>query len=99
MQLSTLDRILLLNLLPKEGNITNLKIIRELRESLSFSEEEHKDLNFTNKDGFMQWNNILDKNFELGDVAMTLVKEQLRAADKEEKLTEQHLPLWEKFIE
>ncbi len=47
MKLSVGERLQLLALLPSEGEITSLKILRKLRESLSFSEEEHRSLNLT----------------------------------------------------
>ena len=42
MKLGVFDRLILINILPKEGNFATLKIVREMREGLSFSEEEHK---------------------------------------------------------
>jgi len=44
MTLTPMERMLLLNVLPSEGDFGTLKIVRELRESLSFSEEEHETL-------------------------------------------------------
>lgn len=46
MKLSVFERILLLNILPVESNFTTLKIVRKMKENLSFTEEEHKALNF-----------------------------------------------------
>lgn len=46
MELGIFDRLILLNILPKEGDFTTIKIIRKLREELSFSEEEHNALKF-----------------------------------------------------
>jgi len=46
MKLSVLERINLLNLLPAKGSYTNLKLLRVAREALSFTDEEHKVLNF-----------------------------------------------------
>jgi len=42
-----MDRILLQNLLPKEGTFQNLKLLREAREMLSFTEEENRLLAFS----------------------------------------------------
>jgi len=46
MELGVFERLILLNVLPKEGDFTTLKIVRKLREDLSFTEEEHKVLQF-----------------------------------------------------
>lgn len=48
MELSVFERLILLNVLPHEGDFTTLKIIRKLRENLSFTEDEHKSLQFKN---------------------------------------------------
>jgi hypothetical protein len=44
--LTVSERIILLNLLPPEGNVLTLRIVRKLREALSFSEEEVERLHF-----------------------------------------------------
>ena len=55
MQLAVLDRLLLMSALPKEGDITTIKIVRELKESLSFSEEEHEPLSFHTEGAQLVW--------------------------------------------
>jgi len=66
MKLSVLERILLLNALPSEGSLTTIMIIRELRESLSFSEDEHKVLNFRDEpNGSIKWTENIDKEVEI----------------------------------
>ena len=42
MELTTVERLKLVEILPSQENILTLKIIRKLRETLSFSEEELK---------------------------------------------------------
>jgi len=46
MQLGVFDRVILLNILPKEGDFTTLKIVRKLREDLSFDDPENSALKF-----------------------------------------------------
>ena len=46
--LNVFERIILLNILPVEGDFTTLKLVRQMRENLSFTEEEHKLLQFKN---------------------------------------------------
>ncbi len=56
MKLTVLERLLLLNLLPEAGNLTTIRIVRELRESLSFTEDEHEVLRFeTLPGGNVRW--------------------------------------------
>lgn len=47
MELSIKDRLIILNVLPGQGDITTLRVIMELRAALSFSEEEHAELKFS----------------------------------------------------
>lgn len=49
MKLTISERLVLGTILPAQGDYTTLKLIRKLRESLSFSEAEHKQLNFKNR--------------------------------------------------
>ena len=46
MLLNVLERLIVIGLLPEKDNYTNLKLLRVARESLSFTEEENKLLNF-----------------------------------------------------
>ena len=101
MILSVLERLVLLNVLPREGTITTVKIVRELREALSFSEEEHKELKFERtEDGGTQWDTGAeeDEDVPVGPRAHTLVVETLELLDKDKKLTEDYLSLWGKFV-
>jgi hypothetical protein len=101
MELSTFDRLILLNILPKEGDFTTLKIVRKLREDLSFSEEEHKALEFNQDGGNIQWKQAGDvpKNVSIGEKATDLIVEILKKLDKEKKLQESHFTLYERFVE
>ena len=48
MKLTIFERIQLQNVLPEKGDYITLKLIRKLRESLSFSEKEIADIDFKN---------------------------------------------------
>jgi len=79
-----LERLLVLKLLPRHGNLTTLRIVRELERELSFSEEEHAALQFVNhENGSTTWNAKGDKekDVEFGEVAQKLVLEELVAAE------------------
>ena len=101
MELGVFDRLILLNIMPKEGDFTTLKIVRKLREDLSFSEEEHAALEFKNEGGNVQWKQSGDisKEISIGEKATDLIVEVLKKLDKEKKLQEQHLSLYERFVE
>lgn len=101
MELTVMDRLILLNILPKEGNITTLKLVRKLREELSFDEEEHKVLNFKEQNGMTVWNRQpeIKKEMEIGEKATDVIVNALKELDKNKKLHEDHLPIWDMFIE
>lgn len=101
MILTTYDRLILLNILPKEGDFTTWKIIHKLREDLSFSEDEHKSLEFKNEGGNVQWKQDGDvpKEIPIGEKASDLIAEVLKKLDKEKRLQEQHYTLYERFVE
>ena len=48
MKLTIMERITLLEILPKEGDFTTLKLVRKLRESLSLSEQEIEQIGLLN---------------------------------------------------
>ena len=101
MELSIFERLILLNVLPKEGDFTTLKIVRKLRDDLSFSEDEHKVLEFKNDGGQVQWKLAGDiaKDISIGEKATDIIVEVLKELNKTKKLTEQHIGLYEKFVE
>ena len=100
MKLTVLERLLLLNLLPKEGTFTNLKLLRVARESLSFTEEENEALKFKQENDQIIWVNdaVGDKEIDTGEVVKGLIVKELKKLDKEEKLKDEFLSLFEKFV-
>jgi len=98
MDLTVLERLILLNVLPSEGDITTVRIMRELREALSFDEEEYERLQFQEQDGRMAWvDDGSTKDVTFGAKAHSLIVEQLTSLSDKGKLTEQHLPVCDKF--
>jgi hypothetical protein len=100
MELSVLDRLMLLNILPKNGDVTTLRIVRQLNEDLSFSEEEHAALGFEVLEGQVKWKTEGDphKDIEIGPRAWTLICDTLERLSKEKDLTLDQLVLYDKFI-
>jgi len=108
MNLSVKQRLILLTILPKESNFATLKILRKLKEDLSFSEEEHAKLQFrtipdAQGSASTNWSDDGDKeigevDIPIGEKATDIVVEALKGLDKAKKLTEQHVSLYEKFV-
>ena len=101
MELSVLERLILLNLLPNEGNYANLKLLRVARESLSFTDEEHKVLKFKQEGDQMRWEDgaVGEKEIKVGEVVSQLISKELKKLNSEEKLKEEHTSLYEKFVD
>jgi hypothetical protein len=101
MKLNIAERLMLLNILPPEGSITMMKLLRVLREELSFNEKENKALEFKQEDTMLLWKedaNIV-KDVKIGEIMTELIKKELKKLNDEEKLTEAHIDLYDKFIE
>ena len=103
MKLSIAERVALLGVLPAEGNFVTLKIVRQLRESLSFSEEELKGWGIKLDGSRMTWNEegvkSGERDISIGERATDLIVDGLKKLDETKKLTEQHFTLYEKFVD
>lgn len=98
-ELNVQDRLGLLSLLPREGNLTTLRIVQQLLIELSFSEEEHASLKFQSNDGELRWNEEADqpRTIAFGAKAMQIVQSLLGDLNEGGKLRMEHLGLCEKF--
>lgn len=103
MELGVKQRVVLLGTLTGvTGNVTELRILRELREALSFSEEEHAALKLiVDGDGRMQWETEADqpKEIEVGDVARKVIVTQLKMLSDQGELADDHLDIIDLFPE
>ena len=101
MKLLVHERLLLLNLLPATGDITSIKLLRKVKEDLSFNEKENKDLGFVQDGEMLRWNSEkgnVEKDITIGEIITELIKTELKKMNEEKKLTEQHISIYEKFI-
>jgi len=105
-ELNIEERIALLNVLPFQGDVVTLKIIRDLQNSLSFSEEEMKRFKMKNirkADGstFAIWDSDFTnetKTIEIGEVAEGIIVGQLKLLESKKMLRMEMLTLYEKFV-
>lgn len=100
MELNILERLILLQILPKEGNFVTLNIVRDLQSSLSPNEEEIKEFEIKQVKEQITWNEkaIIPKEIKIGEKATDIIVEALEKLDKENKLNVQHMSIYEKFI-
>lgn len=100
MKLGVGDRIVLLSILPSEGDLSTIRIVHDLKQMLSFSEEEHESLQIKVEGDKIKWGGGDGvKEISIGPRAHTLIAETLEELDGEKKITEDHLGLWEKFVD
>lgn len=99
MILSVYERLTLLNILPVQGDLTTVRIVRQLREALSFDEAEHAALQFRVDGQQVQWRTEAEhhKDVDIGVKAMAIIHDVLDKLNRDKKLTEAHLTLCEKF--
>lgn len=101
MLLSVTDRLLLLGLLPQQGNITMLRVIREARQSLELSADEIVAWEVSQVGDAVRWNQqkAADAEIPLSAAALGIARTAIRQFDTEGKLTTAHIPLWEKLVD
>lgn len=102
MDLTILERLMLASVLPEEGNILTVKIVRNLKSEIAFSEEELEEHKMTKREGGVAWSpDSMDyvKEIPIGPQAMKVVVESLEKLNSEEKLTEDFITLYEKFMD
>ena len=107
MKLNIAERFALLGVLPQQGNVITLRIIRELQSRLSLTEEEIKHYNVqnhVNPDGSARvtWTPELskeEKDISIGNAATDVIKGQLIRLNSQNQLHVSMLPLYEKFVE
>ena len=100
MNLSVLERIVLLQVLPKEGDYTTLKILMNLRLSLSFTEEEIKKWGITSdpEKGSTSWDESGEAEIPIGEKATDIIVSAFRKLDRDKKLEPIMMGTYEKFI-
>ena len=97
------DRLRLLSILPEQGNLLTIRIVRELREGLSFSEAELADAQIRveqTEDGTVtRWQEgaIQDKALDIGPKAAEVIRDALSELDSAGALRVEHLDLVDLF--
>ena len=91
---------------PVKGDITKIKIIREFKENLSFTESEHaemgiKSISSENDPNIMsyKWDRTIPKEFEISEVIHEVIKKAISFFNEKEILEERHFTIYEKFME
>lgn len=104
MELTILSRITLTRLLPSEGDIPTMRLIKKLREKLSFTDKELKEFKIQKMSSPSGSKIIWDPKMYNKTVDIKVVKEerqllleQFNELDKKKKVTETHLDIYDKL--
>jgi hypothetical protein len=104
MKLLVPERYALLDMLPREGSFTTIKLVRKLREKLSFTEAEIatyelKEVTSTEKGIQVQWKaDHAPADIDFTSLEYEMIVKSLKEKDNNQKLTELEFPLYEKFV-
>ena len=102
MKLLMRDRLVLLNILPAEGDILTIKVVHKLRMELAPSEKELKDYNIKQENGQIIWDDAREKKIgaqekKIGPKAYSIIEEAFEKLSKDKKINEGHLETFMKF--
>lgn len=104
MELTLLDRLTLLGMLPPEGDLRTMKVVHELRQDLAptadeIEQWEVKDVEVAEGKHSVAWNDEKAEaiDIDVAGVKTQIIVEALRKLDAEKKVGPQHLPLCDKF--
>ena len=97
MELKALDRILLRQLLPTQGNLVTLKIVKDALDVLDFTKEEMESLNFIQEGQSLKWTTTVDlpKEIALSSLAIDIIKKELRTLEEQQKLKLEQLNIYD----
>lgn len=100
MNLSLLERLVVLKALPREGNYATLQILTNLRLSLAPSEEETKawDIVTDLETGRTTWEINGEAEIPIGEKATDIIVDAFNKLDRENKLVVEDMSAYEKFI-
>lgn len=98
MELTILERLMLLGILPAEGSFVTAKILQRLRVAIGFTEEDVEKYNIVSTDTNVTWKNEEEPvNIPMGKVARAEIVKALEELDRAGKVGARHLSLFEKF--
>jgi len=105
MKLSILERIVLQGLLPQQGDYVTYGLIKQIRTELSFTEKEIKDFKInevinTKGESRVTWDDKTEKlkEFTFGEKVTSIIVKALEKVDKEGKIDNNNVSLYEKFM-
>ena len=101
MVLSVKDRILILNILPQKSDIVTLRVVRELGETISFTETDIEKYKIKTHNDIHTWDITVDQDaeFKIGQAALGIIVSELKKLSDNKELTMDMIDLYKKFVE
>jgi hypothetical protein len=103
MKLSVAERLALLNVLPREGNIGTLRIVRDLQKELEFTEQDQGRLqmNFSEDGKTVEWKAQFDvgKDIEVGPRALEIIRKGFESISEQGVMPMNYLPIYDRVFE
>ena len=100
MELSVMERLMALGALPGEGDYATLKILNQLKLSLSFSEKEVADWGIVAdmENNRTTWAKDEVAEIPIGEKATDIIVAAFKKLDREKKLSIEDMGAYDKFI-
>lgn len=98
-KLNISERLMIMQILPKEGNFVLLKMIRDLNSKVGFSADEIQEFNIKTNDDKITWDSkgMVEKAIDFKIKELEIIADALKKLDKESKLEFRHFSIFEKF--
>lgn len=86
--LNVKDRLAIISILPTQGSITDLVEVMEIIKKIKFSEQEKRDLSFSEDNGKITWDMSLEKDnsFDLSFEQVRLIKQTIDKLNEANKI-------------
>lgn len=100
MRLTLKERLVIMTILPKEGNYVKMTIKSDIISKIKISQEDITSLDVVEKEnGSIQWDGTKDteKEFDLTELEEKMIKDELKKLDDAEKLNDETLVIFKKF--
>jgi len=99
MKLSVVDRIIISALYPKESDLVTQVLVQDIIKKVAFTQEEFTAMGFKIDGQTYSWDQskAIEKDVDLTDTEHNFLKTQINVLDREKKVSQQMLPLINKF--
>lgn len=95
MKLDVKNRLLLIGMLPQQGNLSEMVDIYDLVRDLKLSDEEKGAISYIENGNYVKWNFEKDpnKDIKINSSQMKIIKKTIEKLDKENKINLEMVPL------